>query len=270
MKQLQKGQFFGETNTTISLDGITLTDTVYTHDKVDWHYHENAYFTFILQGNVIEGNKKEIYHCGPGALLFHNWDESHYNIKPPGFTRGFHVEIERQWLDEAGLGKTSLEGSKAIANIDVKLLMYKIFRAGKMNDGLTAIAVQSLLIETLSTLQKDSHQVLLKKPKWVSMIDDILHSQTGNNVTLEHLSKLLDIHPVHLSRDFPKYFRCNLGEYIRKLKVEKALSLMAMGKLSLTEIAYKCGFSDQSHFTRSFREINGLNPSMHRKLLLKK
>ncbi|MEL1244526.1 hypothetical protein AAEO56_09655 [Flavobacterium sp. DGU11] len=38
MKQLQKGQFFGQTNTTISLDGITLTDTVYTHDKVDWHY----------------------------------------------------------------------------------------------------------------------------------------------------------------------------------------------------------------------------------------
>jgi AraC family transcriptional regulator len=58
MQHLQTGQFFEQTNTTIHLDGITLTDTEYTLDKVDWHYHENAYFTFILQGNVIEGNKK--------------------------------------------------------------------------------------------------------------------------------------------------------------------------------------------------------------------
>lgn len=53
MEHLQKGTFFGQTNETILLDGITLTDTVYTHSKVDWHYHENAYFTFILEGNVI-------------------------------------------------------------------------------------------------------------------------------------------------------------------------------------------------------------------------
>ena len=89
MKQSQKGEFYGQTNKTINLEGITLTDTVYTHDKVDWHYHENAYFTFILQGNVIEGNKKEIYNCSAGDLLFHNWQEPHYNIKPEGIYKRF-------------------------------------------------------------------------------------------------------------------------------------------------------------------------------------
>ena len=61
MNLLRTGHFFGETNRRICLDGITLTDTEYTHERVDWHYHENAYFTFILQGKLIEGNKKESY-----------------------------------------------------------------------------------------------------------------------------------------------------------------------------------------------------------------
>lgn len=96
MRHLQTGQFYGQTNTIHNFEGITLTDTEYTHEKVDWHYHENAYFTFILQGNLIEGNKREIYKCSAGTLLFHNWHESHYNIKPKGFTRGFHVEIDKK------------------------------------------------------------------------------------------------------------------------------------------------------------------------------
>lgn len=270
MRYLQRGEFYGQTDKTICFDGLTLTDTIYTHDKVDWHYHEHAYFTFILQGNVIEGNKKEIYNCGPGSLLFHNWQDPHYNIKPAGFTRGFHIEIEKRWLDDLLPVNSDLEGSTNISNPDIKLLMYKIFRESKINGVFMDISIQTLLLETLAKLHQNDYAVLQKKPKWVLMIDEILYYQTDTPITLEQLSKMLDIHPVHLSRDFSKYFYCNLGEYIRKLKVEKALSLMATKNKSLTDIAYECGFFDQSHFTRCFREINGLNPLAHRKLLFKK
>ncbi len=150
MKQSQKGEFYGQTNTTINLEGITLTDTVYTHDKVDWHYHKNAYFTFILQGNVIEGNKKEIYNCSAGDLLFHNWQEPHYNIKPEGFTRGFHIEIEEEWFRELDFKTKDLQGSIKIADPDLKFLLYKIFRETKENDSSTLLSIQTLLLETLS------------------------------------------------------------------------------------------------------------------------
>lgn len=270
MKQLHKGQFFGQTNTTTCLDGLTLTDTVYTHDKVDWHYHENAYFTFILEGNVIEGNKKEIYNCAPGSLLFHNWEEPHYNIKPPGFTRGFHVEVEKEWFDGIDLAGDEVQGSINIGTPDIKLLMYKIFREAKIEDADTDISIQTLLMEAFSKLYRSNEMRLHKKPKWVTDVDAILHDQLFHKMTLAYLCGLLGIHPVHLSRDFSKYFNCNLGEYIRKLKVEKALSLMAQQKHSLAEIAYECGFSDQSHFIRCFKEVNGLNPSAHQKLFFRK
>ncbi|WP_029269963.1 AraC family transcriptional regulator [Flavobacterium sp. KJJ] len=270
MKHLKKGEFYGQTNKTICFDGITLTDTVYTHPKVDWHYHEHAYFTFILQGNVIEGNKKEIYNCSPGSLLFHNWQEAHYNIKPEGFTRGFHLEIEKQWFDDFALSIEGLQGSTKILDPSIKLLMYKIFRASKLDNNQSDLCTQTILLELLYKLQNNTDDVLFKNPKWVVIIDEILHEQFAENLTLDYLSKIADIHPVHLSRDFSKYFDCNLGEYIRKLKVEKALSLMALQKQSFTEIAYQCGFSDQSHFNRCFKEMNGINPSEHAKILFQK
>lgn len=267
MKQSLKGEFYGQTNKTINLEGITLTDTVYTHDKVDWHYHENAYFTFILQGNLIEGNKKEIYNCSAGSLLFHNWQDPHYNIKPEGFTRGFHIEIEQNWFDNLDFDTKDLQGSINISNSDLKFLMYKIFRETKVDDYQSQLSIQMLLLETLAKMLRNNQTKSNKKPTWVSEINMIMNDQFSDNLSLDYLSKTLNIHPVHLSRDFSKYFNSSFGEYIRKLKVEKSLELISQKKLDLTAIAFECGFSDQSHFTRCFKEINGINPSEYKKIL---
>ena len=267
MKQSQKGELFGQTNKTINLEGITLTDTVYTHDKVDWHYHKNAYFTFILEGNVIEGNKKEIYNCSAGDLLFHNWQEPHYNIKPEGFTRGFHIEVEESWFNGLDFHTGNLQGSINIADPDLKFLMYRIFLETKTEDATTLISIQALLLETLSKMLRNKKNESRKKPTWVSDLNMILNDQFADQLSLGYLSKALDIHPVHLSRDFSKYFNSGLGEYLRKLKVQKSLHLMSQKNLDLTTIAMDCGFSDQSHFTRCFKDINGITPSQYRKIL---
>src|SRR5687768_12078276 len=92
---LRTGHFFGETNRTIHLNGITLTDTDTENpqEHIDWHYHENPYFTFILWGILIESNERESYQCSAGSLLFHGSQEPHYNVKPEGSTRCFHIEF---------------------------------------------------------------------------------------------------------------------------------------------------------------------------------
>ena len=268
MKYLETGQFHGQTNRIIGLEGITLTDTEYTLDKVDWHYHENAYFTFILQGRVIEGNKKEVYNCGAGSLLFHNWQEPHYNIKPPGYTRGFHIELNHEWLDTTGTEIDKLTGSICISNPELKLLLYRIFRESKTNDMTTGLAVQSLLLQLLSQMERDSQTEINKNPAWVQHLKELLHDSFTDHWSLSELSAELGIHPVHLSRDFSRYFHCNIGEYIRRLKIEKSLSLLAQKNKSLADIAFECGFADQSHFARCFKALNGINASEHRKIVM--
>ncbi len=265
MKNLRNGEFFGQTNEILNFDGLTITDTEYTHDFVDWHYHENPYFTFLLQGNMKEGNKKEIYDCSAGTLLYHHWEDAHYNIKPDIFTRGFHINITEEWFEKFQLSKNQVEGSFNIKNPAVKLLMYKIFKETKLNDNSFNLSVHQLLLhlfDQLSNQKKD----LEKNPTWAKQIDEILHENFTDKLNLSDLAKALDIHPIHLSRDFHKYFQCNLGEYLRKLKVEKSLNIINDFE-SLSEVALECGFSDQSHFIRCFKENMGITPLKYRQIL---
>ena len=267
MNTLQTGQFYGVTNETTTHGGLTLTDTEYTHERVDWHYHQNAYFTFILDGRVIEGNKKETYHCTPGSLLFHNWQEAHYNIKPKGFTRGFHIELEEDWFNTYGINPDAMQGSINLKDPQLKLLMYNIFKEAKL-DGMTGtLAINTLLIELFGKAVNAEARLTHQKPLWVTQLRNILHDDPTANWSLEQLAKQLNIHPVHLSRDFSRYFNCGLGEYIRTIKVQQALSLMANKNTSLTTIALQCGFADQSHFNRSFKAMHQITPLAYRKIL---
>ncbi|MEI7488703.1 MAG: helix-turn-helix transcriptional regulator [Chryseobacterium sp.] len=101
----------------------------------------------------------------------------------------------------------------------------------------------------------------------MKQIDELLHETYTEKLNLTQLSSTLNIHPMHLSRDFCKYFQCNLGDYVRKLKINKSLSILPTNEKSLTEIALECGFADQSHFIRCFKENMGLTPLKYRKIL---
>jgi AraC family transcriptional regulator len=269
MKRSKKGQFYGLTNETIHLDGITLTDTDYSQDRVPWHFHENNYFTFILEGGMTEGNKKEIYECCAGDLLFHNWQDAHYNIASGRFTRGFHVELGAEWFESFDMVNDITEGSIDIANPRVKTLMYNIFKEMKLTGETGQLGVDALLLEIFGLLGKMKGAGDRKKPKWVAKIKEMLND-SPENWKLADLANSLNVHPVHLSREFSRYFDTTLGDYIRAIKIQRALALLPNTELSLTDISFECGFADQSHFIRSFKSYYHVTPLFYRKLLLKK
>lgn len=109
-----------------------------------------------------------------------------------------------------------------------------------------------------------------KTPAWAKELKEIIQDHIDTNLTLKELSKNVDIHPAYLSREFSKYFdNLSFGDYIRKMRIEKAVELLNTTEHSLTEIAYLTGFSDQSHFTRIFKLVTSKNPSAYRKELNK-
>ena len=109
-----------------------------------------------------------------------------------------------------------------------------------------------------------------KTPVWVKELKEIIQDQVDTNLNLTEISKSLDINPSYLSREFSKHFNnLSFGEYTRKLRIEKAIELMKTNKYSLTEIAYLTGFSDQSHFTRIFKQHTNKNPSAFKKEMVK-
>jgi AraC-like DNA-binding protein len=259
MNKLKKGEFYGTHYQKSAFENLIVTDTEYTHSKVDWHYRENPYFTYLLQGKLFESNKKESYYLESGSLIFHNWQDAHYNIKPPEYTRGFHIELNEDWFSSFNIQTSNFEGSINLKNPIIKNLMNQVFIETKINDQYSKLSIENNLIEIFNTI-KENKERKSNKPIWVDQLKELLIEEKID-FSLNSLSSKLEIHPVHLSREFNRYFDISLGNYIRLVKLNKAFYLLASNKFSMTEICYQCGFYDQSHFIKNFKIIYQTTPS---------
>jgi len=111
-----------------------------------------------------------------------------------------------------------------------------------------------------------------KAPAWAESLKNMIQDQLDTNMTLslQQASQELEINPAYLSREFSKYFdNLSFGDYMRKLRIEKACQLIETTNHSLTEIGYLTGFSDQSHFNRIFKKQTGQSPSAFKKTISK-
>ena len=118
--------------------------------------------------------------------------------------------------------------------------------------------VEQMLLDVFTRYLQDHKG--RKTPLWATELKHMIQDQMDTNMSLslQQVSDVLEINPAYLSREFSKYFDdLSFGDYIRKLRIEKAITLIESSAYSLTEIAYLTGFSDQSHFTRIFRKQTG-------------
>ena len=134
------------------------------------------------------------------------------------------------------------------------------------NEKHTKAPVEQLLLDVFNKYLKESKSK--KAPAWAKELKEMIQDQMDTNValSLQQASEELEINPAYLSREFSKYFEnLSFGEYIRKMRIEKAIHLIETTSYSLTEIAYLTGFSDQSHFNRIFKKQMGMTASEYKK-----
>jgi AraC-like DNA-binding protein len=82
---------------------------------------------------------------------------------------------------------------------------------------------------------------------------------------LREAARLAGLHPVHFSRAFHRHLGTTPNVYRRRARLRRASTLLLAGSASLATIAQSCGFSDQSHLTRTFSAALGLTPAAYRR-----
>lgn len=271
MKHLKAGQTFWSRQNSVKLDGTILTEVEYTPDieELPWHYHENFLFYYHLKGRLDEVNKKKTVNCTAGTLLFHHWQDPHYDKNFSDDASFFHIEIENKWFHKHQVKPGFIEGSMQLINPVLKPLFQKIHKEIKLNDTISQISVDGLLLQSIAEINRTACSQKSGTPGWVKKVKEILNDEISAKITLELLSSETGIHPVHLSKEFPKYFNTGFGQYMRTIRVEKATRLLLNKRISLSAIAYDCGFADQSHFIRCFKDIVGITPLKYRNLVAK-
>jgi AraC family transcriptional regulator len=93
----------------------------------------------------------------------------------------------------------------------------------------------------------------------------IMTEELSVHVDLTAVARACRLSAVTLSRAFRRTTGMPPLRWLRARRIEHALCLMTDPTLSLSEIAYRCGFSDQSHFTRVFAATMGQPPGCWRR-----
>lgn len=262
MQILEQGEYAGEILRKVQQDGTYASVSRYHKHQFNdaWHCHKNAHISFVIRGGCSE-KKKNLYERLPGTTTFYLSGEPHQMVE---MHNSLHVNLEMDvsFFNRFGFSE-DLFGKTIGKTPDARFLMLKVYRELIAADDFALPSVQMLLLEFLNCSEKWRHEQNI--PEWMRRVHDLMNDRWAETLTLNDLANAAGVHPVTVSHYFPKYFACTFGTYMRKLKVEKALELLTP-QASLTAIALECGFFDQSHFIRNFKELTGYLPTQYQKL----
>jgi AraC family transcriptional regulator len=91
-------------------------------------------------------------------------------------------------------------------------------------------------------------------------LDHYIEQNIGNSITVDALAELVFCSKYYFLREFKKSVGETPYQYITHCRIEQSKRLLLANSLSLSEIAQRMGFNDQSHFTRVFKQHVGLTP----------
>ena len=86
----------------------------------------------------------------------------------------------------------------------------------------------------------------------------------GEQLRVSEMAKVAGYSVNQFGRVFQHLFRMKPIDYLKRLRLEEAARLLRSTDLSMCDIALRCGFYDQSAFSKRFRERNGVTPRRYR------
>ncbi len=123
------------------------------------------------------------------------------------------------------------------------------------------LELAGLLSRCYDRSESVQNRELLRIARGISYLEHNLNQQ----VSLEQLEEITGMSSSSLNRHFRRVCGVPPVEYHIRLKIRKACSLLKQTDLNITEISYRSGFEDSNYFTRQFKKVMGIPPSLYRK-----
>ena len=246
--------------------GFTLTETAYTPGlQLPKHSHQSAYLCFVLQGSFTEWYEQQSRACRSSTLIFHPLDERHSDHFHTA-ARCFNLLMDVRWVDRVRQHSAIVERPTDFHGGFLAQLATRLYKEFRLMDELSPLIVEGLTSEILGEAARYS----LKQrgpgpPPWLEQARELLHDQFHERLTLSQVAGAVGVHETHLSREFRRYYRSTVGEYVRHLRIEFACHKLSTSGTPLSEIALAAGFTDQSHFARTFKLRTGMSPATYRR-----
>ena len=226
------------------------------------HGHAEAHFMYVPPGTayITEARGEP---SRTGANLIFNPAQTYHADRLTQSGQFFSISLS-QGLTNA-LDELQLPANPAqIGRPQAHAVIGRLMRTCARGSGGAAASIEALCLELLSTLLRPLGE--RRPPRWLSRAVEILQADFAKDISVSDVARRVAIHPVYLARAFRTHLGCTPGEYLQRLRLQRAADLLDRSKSPISEIALAAGFADQSHFTKQFRTAFGLPPGEYRRL----
>ena len=97
-----------------------------------------------------------------------------------------------------------------------------------------------------------------------SQILEFIEANLATDISLEALANFTNFSTFHFCRLFKDTMGVTPHQYVIRRRIERAKKLLKHSDLKIVEIALACGFANQSHLSRHFRNLVGTSPKAYR------
>lgn len=141
------------------------------------------------------------------------------------------------------------------------------------HSGINKINSLFYLLETLSMdknfrlisqNQYDIKNTFCENHGSLQKVYDYLYRNMKNEISLEDISRYVNLTPASLCRAFKSKTRITIFQFLNKIRIENVCKLLLYSDLSISQIAYESGFNNLAYFSRRFKESTKMSPSEYR------
>lgn len=131
----------------------------------------------------------------------------------------------------------------------ISIWLYKLIKAKKM---LLPVPYQKLAIEDDAVNEERK------------VLEYIGNNFSNQNFSLSRMSDEVGISSIKISTIIKRTYDLSFRQYLNTIRIAEAKRLLQETKLQISQIAYKVGYTNLTHFCRTFKEITSVSPNAFR------
>lgn len=259
------GEFYGEVRSRARAGEFVVREiTGAPPTDVTRHTHASPHFCLVVRGDYRTSTREIRGRCGPSALLFHPASTTHDDRFAGEGGRCLMIGVPASALEAPGAVRPTR--SIGIDDAEIGFPGARMLREMGDPDRFSALVVEGLVLEMIGRAV-DRRDPSADGPRWLERAREYVHDHATDPARVGEVAAAADVHPVHLARVFRARFGVSPGEYLRRVRVRKAMEMMATTDAGLAAIAARAGFCDQSELTKAFRRETGSTPGTYRRVM---
>lgn len=116
------------------------------------------------------------------------------------------------------------------------------------------LAIQEFLLQATAETQQETI------PPTVSRAVEYIEAHFGQPLRASQIAGKVGVSPQHLNKLFKQFLNTTTMDYVWNLRTEQGMRFLTQTGLSVSEIAFRCGFQNAFHFSRLMKNRYGASP----------